>query len=463
MRPHGGKRNSTAERMNLKKILARLVGGGGLLALLTLATSGLFKIAAFAREAFIASHFGLSSFTDAYFAFQQFPLMVMTFMFGAFGLAFTPAYSTEKRLEGKVAWLPGLLVYGSVLGLLLNVLTIIGSPWLLREFTNVPSAHGAVTVAILSCAFAPMIWLGIWAGVAIANGRNVWAIFVTGLPFLLMTLILLGLYALGKVDDLSLPLSFLVGFGVIGFYALGSLVASEWIRTDFHSMLATVRLDAFRRFLKQLMSSSVENLGYSANQLLLVFFLAKAGTGVVSANTCAMRVGMLGFSLLGQPLAQLVQSKLCAANENEQTAVFKKWMWAVSSAVLGLAALLYFGREPIVSLVYLRGKFSHVELSRVLEIMPAWVAYFVVASLNAIVARYLFAAAQGKVYVRRQLCAYAAANLTRFALWGQLSAPLVVWCSVAAEGCALLINLRNCFDTNDAAVLPRQLAGAQEA
>jgi hypothetical protein len=49
------------------------------------------------------------------------------------------------------------------------------------------------------------------------------------------------------------------------------------------------------------------------------------------------------------------------------------------------------------------------------------------------------------------------------ALWGQLSAPLVVWCSVAAEGCALLINLRYCFQTSDAAVLPAQLAGAQEA
>ncbi len=73
-----------------KKLLSRVIGGGGLLALLTIATSGLFKIAAFAREAFIASHFGLSSFTDAYFAFQQFPLIVMTFMFGAFSLAFTP-------------------------------------------------------------------------------------------------------------------------------------------------------------------------------------------------------------------------------------------------------------------------------------------------------------------------------------------------------------------------------------
>ncbi len=94
--------------MDRKKLLARITGGGGLLAVLTLATSGLFKVAAFAREAFIASHFGLSSFTDAYFAFQQFPLILLTFMFGAFGLAFTPAYVGGEAFTREcclVAWL----------------------------------------------------------------------------------------------------------------------------------------------------------------------------------------------------------------------------------------------------------------------------------------------------------------------------------------------------------------------
>jgi hypothetical protein len=46
--------------MNLKRLLLRFTGGGGLLGLLALAAGGLFKIAAFVREAFIASHFGLS-------------------------------------------------------------------------------------------------------------------------------------------------------------------------------------------------------------------------------------------------------------------------------------------------------------------------------------------------------------------------------------------------------------------
>ena len=448
--------------MGLKKQLGRLSGGSALLAALTLATGGLFKVAAFAREAFIASRFGLSSTTDAYFAFQQFPLILVTFMFGAFALAFTPAYAAEKRETGQVAWLPGLLIYGCALGMLLTLFVTVLTPWLLRVFSSAPSPQGAGTLAMLSCTFAPVICLGIWAGATIAGGRNLLAMFVTGLPYLSMTVLLLGLYWLGRLNALSLPLSFLAGFGAVGLWALWRL-AAEQRRMDLRAVRDTWRMPGFRRFLRQLTASSVENLGYSANQLLIVYCLAQAGTGAVSANTCAMRVGMLGFSLLGQPLAQLVQAKLCAVSASEQAEVFRKWLLAISAAVLAFALLIYALREPVTSLVYLHGKFSSAELSRVVEVMPAWVAYFLVASLNAVVARYLFTAAQGKSYVRRQLGAYAAANMLRFAFWGRLSAPALIWCSVLAEGCALLISLRSCFRPAETPVLEPLLVGVQKA
>jgi hypothetical protein len=74
----------------------------------------------------------------------------------------------------------------------------------------------------------------------------------------------------------------------------------------------------------------------------------------------------------------------------------------------------------------------------------------------------LFATAQGAVYVRRQLCAYLAANLMRGALWGQLSAPMIVWCSVVAEGFALLINLRDCWQPTATQQLEPEFVRVQE-
>jgi peptidoglycan biosynthesis protein MviN/MurJ (putative lipid II flippase) len=220
----------------------------------------------------------------------------------------------------------------------------------------------------------------------------------------------------------------------------------------------------FQRFLRQLSASSLENLGYCANQLLLVYSIAQAGTGAVSANTCAFRVGMIGFTLLGQPLAQLAQAKFCAADDTVRYDVFRKWLAAISTVVVIFAVALFVGREPLTRIVYLHGRFSAVELAKVLQIVPAWVAYFVVASLNAIVARYLFAAGQGSGYVRRQLCAYAAANVMRIALWGKLDAPAMIWCTVLAEGCALLVSLQSGRQQMRRAepVLEAALAGVRE-
>ncbi len=459
-RPKGARDTATVARAFLKNALA----GSGFLALLTLGTSGLFKVAAFAREAFIASHFGLSSLTDAYFGFQQLPTTLVTFMFGAFALAFSPAYAGATRNGERVAWLPGLVLYSTLIGLLLTFVTATFAPWLLSMFTNSASeSSAAATLIILAFAFIPIMWPGIWAGAEIATGRNIRAMLVTGLPYLLMTVVLFVLYGLGDLNTLSLPVSYLAGFAIVGLIAVAILIARDFRSVEFGPLFRPWRLAAFRQFLAQLAASSLENAGFAANQLLLLFFVAQTGSGAVTANTCAMRVGMLGFTLVGQPLAQLVQAKLCSVNPNQRKEVFQRWLLLVGSAVLLVAFMLYISRDSLISLVYLRGKFTVASLGRVSEIMPAWVIYFVVVSLNALMARYLFAADLGRIYVRRQLFAYAGANLIRFALTGRLSTAQVIWCSVLAEGCALLLNLRSCFRREEnAPVFSAVMAGVPE-
>src|ERR1700694_4823500 len=108
--------------MRFLKKISRYGSGSALLVALTLATGAIFKLCAFAREAFIAANFGLSAVTDAYFGLQQFPASLVAFMFGAFSLAFTPAYADEERRSGSVDWLPGLLLHGSLLGAAMTAL-----------------------------------------------------------------------------------------------------------------------------------------------------------------------------------------------------------------------------------------------------------------------------------------------------------------------------------------------------
>lgn len=416
-----------------------------LLIVLTLLTGGLFKLSAFAREAFIAAKFGLSSATDAYFGLQQLPLTVATFMFGSFALAFTPIYADERR-RGGAGWLAGLTFYSVATGCVLTLAVLAVAPLLLSVLVPAGNQQAFITLGILGLCFPPVICIGIWAAICTAHGRNLWAMSVTGLPYLVMTLVLLGLYAGHGLNELGLPISMGAGFGVIGVCSVVGIVHEvDLAPAPDVSILRVWRDSKFRRFLRLLAASSTENVGFAANQLLLVSFLAHTGRGMISANNCAMRIGLLGYGLLSQPLAQLVQARLCAANGPERFDLFRRWLMTVAAGVLSLAAGLYACNSTVIRLVYLHGKFTAAEQQTVAQILPAWIGYFVIMSLNALVARYLFTCGMGSTYVRRMLWAYAIANVLRFAIAAAVAPSYLIWCSVVAEGGALAANLRRCF------------------
>ncbi len=351
----------------MNKFVTKLRSRSLLLVVFTLGAGAVFKTSAFAREAFIASRFGLSSLTDAYFALQQLPVTLATFMFGAFALAFTPAYAHERRSDGNVRWLPGLLLYGALFGLLLTALTLGASPLLLRLFTTSPDAGTQSTLRILSVCYAPIILIGISAGICTSYGRNLWSMTLTGLPYLVMTLALLLIYATGHLGGLTLPISMTAGFAAVGAFSAFKIFRGEKpVRTE--GSLQPWRFSEFRTFLRQLTASSVESLGFTSNQFLLLHFLAQSGTGAISANNCASRIGMLGYSLLAQPLGQYIQGRMCVTREEDRQKQFKKFLLMMTVASVAFAALVFFARYQIAQAVYMRGKFSVAELNEVVSI-----------------------------------------------------------------------------------------------
>jgi peptidoglycan biosynthesis protein MviN/MurJ (putative lipid II flippase) len=269
---------------------------------------------------------------------------------------------------------------------------------------------------------------------------------MTGLPYIVMTLTLFLIYLAGALVNQSLAISMTAGFVLVGTYGFLRIVWSQRCWTNWLDVLMPWRFVEFRQFLRHLMASSIENAGYAANQFFILYFLARSGTGAVSANYCAMRIGMLGYSLFAQPLAQLMQARLCSEEKGESANVFRRWLLMVSVGVALMACSVYLFRIPVIRIVYMRGNFTGTELEAVAAILPAWIGYLVVLSLNAFLARYLFAVSNGTAYVRYMLYAYAAANLLRFATASWLSAPWIIWCSVIAEGCAMLLGIRFCLN-----------------
>src|ERR1700682_5605444 len=119
-----------------------------------------------------------------------------------------------------------------------------------------------------------------------------------------------SLYASTAHNNPSMPISMTVGFGLVGLYSMIRILRLQKSPDTIRPIVQPWKFEGFRRFLRQLAASSLENGGYAGNQMLMLYFLSRAGTGMLSANTCAMRIGMLGYSLFAQPMSQLVQAGL---------------------------------------------------------------------------------------------------------------------------------------------------------
>lgn len=431
--------------MDVRRLLSHPRAKAAVLIGMALSVSGLFKVAAFAREAFIATQFGLSNVTDAYFALQQLPMTLSTYVYGAFSLAFVPAFLRAHKEHGRMEWLPGLAIWGLTGGALFTAAMVAGRMQLLRILHIENSPDVSSTAILLSFCFVPIVAAGIWSEICNARGQNLRVVTMMGSPYLIMTLVLFGAWAIGKLDNLSLPFSMLAGFTVVGIYSVIRIAMAQKLPRRAYFNLAIWRHPEFRQFFHQLGASSTENVGYALNQLLLTYFLSRAGTGAISGNTCAMRVATLAYTLLGMPIAQLVNAKLCKTPDEQLQQVFRRWLLIVTSLMVGFSAFMFLFRFPLVRLIYMHGRFKDAALHIVVGMLPAWITYIFITTVNSVLARYLFIMVRGSTYFRNQIVAYVTANVLRVIVVSRFPAPWLIWSSVAAEGVALLWNLKICL------------------
>jgi putative peptidoglycan lipid II flippase len=408
--------------------------------------SGLFRLSAFVRETYVAARFGLSTATDVYYGLQQLPLTVSTFMFGAFALAFAPAYVQGKRGAAAPEWLPGLLFHGTVAGLALTALTIGLAPLLLGKFVGHRDSTSLATLNILSACYLPVIYLAIWTSMLNATGQALRSMIVAALPYLTMTAVLILLCEVWGVDVLSLPASMAIGFWLIGAVAAYKICKGLRSEGGAADVLWPVRFPEFRVFGKQMVAAAAENVGFAANQVAMIYFMGLMGTGGVTANNYAMRIGLLTNSLLTQPLAQLAQSRFCTVPPRELRRTFSRHLaWILGPTALA-AGLTYLLREQIVALLYLHGRFTTSDAAAVSALIPAWLVYLLVLTVNSVASRYLFVIRKGNRYASFMMGGYLATNVMRELCCGLYSyAPAVIWSAVAGEGAAMLLTVRACY------------------
>lgn len=410
--------------------------------------SGLFRLSAFVRETYIAARFGLSTATDAYYGMQQLPLSVSTFMFGAFALAFAPAYGLGRRHSESPEWLPGLLFHGTVAGLALTAVTMGLSPLLLGKYLTHPDSSAFNTLKILSTCYVPVIYLGIWTSMLNAMGNAPHSMVFATAPYLTMTVSLVFICEAFGADVISLPISMTIGFWSIGVFAAYKIFRTVRAPTSLRNVLWPLRFRDFRVFSRQMLASAAENVGFAANQVLMIYFFGLMGTGQVTANNYAMRVGLLANSLVTQPIAHLAQSRFCTAPAERLHRLFSGFLaWTLGAGILAAISIGVF-RKEIVALLYLHGRFTSHDADSVTALIPAWLFYFLILSVSSVTSRYLFVVHRGSQYAGFMLCGYLFTNVMRVLCCGLYPyAPAIIWCAVVGEGAAMVMSLRACHNS----------------
>ncbi len=402
---------------------------------------------------------------DAYFAFQQLPFTLMSFMGGAFCVAFVPAFAAAKQQREEGRWLTAILNFTVALAIVATVVCVVGAPVLARLAGQSANSGAGVTLRILSLSFVPVVLIGICAGMCLGMERNIAAMVVQGLAYLIMAIALISMCTIWGADQLSLPISMTIGFATIGLGSFIFIASKGNLRFDRKSLFHPLSISGMRSFLRQLSASATETIGYLSNQLLAVWFLSRAASGAVTANNYAMRIGMLSLSLFSLPLSQLAQARMCVVAPESRKRILIEYL-LIAVAMLGPVAILQILlRTQLVSLVYMRGKFSSADLAAVCSFIPAWVMYVLVMTANFLLAKYEFATQQGGVYARRMWWAYGAVTGLRFAVHGWTEPNAILWCAVFAEGLAFLVGFSKCLASGihveDAVTVPAPSLTAQ--
>ena len=394
------------------------------------------RVLGFFREVLISSQYGTTPPADAFFTIQQLPTIVSTFVFGPFMIAYVPYYAAmrtsgieRKAVEdsSRAALRFGVAITAVMIGVGVVLL------WLNIGPAGGQGLYGSFTV-ILALSIVPLIVTGLASVVLNARGQHVAAMAIAALTpaGLLACLILLTVLPIVSSAD-ALPWSFVAGS------VLSAVVGVIVLRRSLPAAPAdapTARPPDSATFRKELLASAAENVGFSLNQALTVFFAAGLGGGVVATYSYAYRITAFAFGLVS-PLNIWIQTWMTRDESHREGRLLLLVITAMAALVVGIAIALIVVAGPLVAFVYLRGSFSEANAASVTAVLTPLAVYGVVFSLNHLFARYWFVQLQGAIYSRVMIAAYVIGNLLKAVMVGPFGLDGVIWASVIAEGAAL--------------------------
>ena len=340
-----------------------LVSGTALLFAARLLTAGL----ALVQTMLLASIFGTSASTDAYFVASAVSLMFAGPIETVLNMAFQPVYVHAVESEGQAAaWriAAGLFRVGLFLTGLLSVVIIALSPWVsvlvAPGFDAVATAQAAQIIRVT----APIIFF-IYAASFLASLE-----FIEGRSFLPSA----GMVVSSVTGPLAL---FWFGrqYGVVAL-AWGALVGSmlrcallmrpPHVRRLLGPGIA-VRDPLMRRIGGMMASRLATSLFLEVNLLVDRIFASLLGPGFISALAYASRAVITVVRIFMMPMGRMLLpwlSRLAAREQYERMrALVEKLVIATAFVLVPLVAFIVSFRVEILGMVFGRGAFDQAAVN----------------------------------------------------------------------------------------------------
>jgi putative peptidoglycan lipid II flippase len=323
----------------------------------------LSRLLGFAREALLAYRVGAGAQADAYYAAFTIPDLLNYFLAGgALSIAFLPRYSRHLAERDEAAAARFFSVVLGTLGVVsvaaTLVLSVFTEPLVTLQYPGFSPEASSLTVHLTRIVLPAQVFFiagGIANAVLMARG-NFWGVALTGLIYNGGTI--LGGLVLAPYVGVE-------GFswGALAGALLGACVVPFWmLRRHVNVSIAFAPFD--RVFLGYLAIAAPLMLGQT---LLTVdewyerWFGARLFEGAVAHLSYARRLMMVPVAVVGQTIAQAALptlSRLHAEGRLDELKATVTGTLRVGVALSVLVAGMAVFAEPLVELVYQRGRFT---------------------------------------------------------------------------------------------------------
>jgi putative peptidoglycan lipid II flippase len=370
------------------------------------------RILGLVREAMVAAAFGVSALTDAYvIAFRIPNLLRDLFAEGALSSAFVPTF-TDSLVKGGTASAYRLanLVFSALL-LVTGTLTLLGVIFAepLVQLISLGFAGNATKVidaTLLTRVMMPILLLisvsAVWMGMLNAQRRYLVPAFAPAL-FNVTSIVSGAAIMIVGFEPHRAILLWSVGTTLAGLVQTLVQLPSLW-RLGYRPglILKGMWRDPSLRRIAGLMGPSVVGLAaVNINVFVNTQFASKLGDGPATYLNNAFRLFYLPIGIFGVALATVTTTRAStdAATGNREGLVQRVvegtravWMLAVPSAV-GLIVLA----EPVVALLFQRGRFTAAATAATVPVVQAYMLGVLPYSLVKVLSPAYFAAGRPRI------------------------------------------------------------------